>query len=113
MAGGVNLKQAERLFNRAAKGIFRGSSSEDARALLSEDTTPNWDSSGGRQLAALMACLTIPTNWREPDFTAVRDAYPLYLRKQRKPDAQLYPGDAELMALVPEALAYTPVYGGQ
>lgn len=114
MAGKVNMKQADKLFNRAAKGIFRGSGgSDDARALLSEDTAPNWDSSGGRQITALMACLTIPQNWREPDFTEVRDAYPLYLRKQRKPDAQLYPGDADLMALVPDALAYTPIYGGK
>ncbi len=59
-----------------------------------------------------MACLNIPTNWREPDFGALRDAYQLHLRQQRKPGARLYPGDEAVMAQVANALDYVPVYGG-
>lgn len=113
MAGGVNLKQAEKLFNRAAKSIFRGHNADEARALLEGDDELDWNSPGGAQISALMACLTIPANWREPEFTAVRDAYPLHLRKQQRPNAQLYPGDAQIMAAVPDALAYVPIYGGK
>jgi hypothetical protein len=44
---------------------------------------------------------------------ALRDSYQLHARRQRKPDARLYPGDEEAMTRVPDALDYIPVYGGK
>ena len=74
---------------------------------------PDWNSPGARRLHALVGCLTLPPNWRDPDFVTLRDAYQLHARRQRKPDARLYPGDEEIMARVPNALDYIPVYGGR
>ncbi len=114
MAGGVNPKRAEALFNRMAKQVLRGGEeAQAARALVSGEGAPDWDSPDGKRLRAVLACLTVPDNWREPDFTTVRDAYQLHLRRQRKPNAPLYPGDAETMALLPNALDYVPVYAGK
>ena len=59
-----------------------------------------------------MACLDVSNNWHEPDFVALRDAYQLHLRRQRNPKAMLYPGDTQAMGAVPNALEYTPIYGG-
>jgi hypothetical protein len=59
-----------------------------------------------------MDCLRIP-DWRDPDFVTLRDAYALHKRRERSPNATLYPGDAEALAAVPDALTYTPVYAGK
>ena len=59
-----------------------------------------------------MDCLNIP-DWRAPDFVTLRDAYALHKRRQRSPNATLYPGDAEALAAVPDALTYTPIYAGK
>ncbi len=110
----VDARQAQALFARLSGGLLRkvgaGDAAEAASALAGG--APDWESGGGRRLRAFMACLTLPESWREPDFTAVRDAYALARRRQRSPQARLYPGDAEALARVPDALSYIPVYGG-
>lgn len=115
LAGKVNPKQAEKLFSRLGDQLMRkaaadSGAAESARGLLGGG--PDWNSPGGTWLRAILACLTIPDQWREPDFVTLRDAYQLHERRRRKPDARLYPGDAETMARVPDALAYLPIYGG-
>lgn len=117
LAGGVDLKQARRLFNRLTGTTARRSGTSDdvaeqAQALIAAGSPPNWNGRGGQRLARLMACLTAPDDWREPDFTTLRDAYQVRARLERRPDADLYPGDAEALAAVPGARAYTPVYAG-
>lgn len=111
LAQGVDMKQAGKLFDRMSAGLAAkaGGDTPSARDLLRQ---PDWNSAGGERIAALLACLNIP-NWREPDFVTVRDAYALHERKRRRPNAMLYPGDAETMAAVPDALAYTPIYAGK
>jgi hypothetical protein len=116
MAKGVNAEQAGAMFNRLTgqlmKKIGGGSAQADAaRALIAG--APDWDSAGGAQIRALVACLTLPEGWRSPDFTAVRDAYQLHIRRKHNPNARLYPGDDTIMAQVPDALDYMPVYGGK
>jgi hypothetical protein len=117
LAGRVNPAQAQKLFSRLSADVLKKVSGdsrqvEDARALLGGDAALDWNSPAGQQLRAFMACLTVPDKWREPDFMALRDAYPLYERLRRNPNARLYPGDDVLMAAVPDALDYSPVYGG-
>ena len=34
-----------------------------------------------------MRCLSTPDQWRDPTYDTLRDAYQLYRRRQRKPDA--------------------------
>lgn len=117
MAGQVNPAQAQRMFERLSEPLLRkvspgGEAAGEARRLLAGGNAPDWNSVGGRRIRALMACLTVPDDWREPDFTTLRDAYQAHERRRRKPNARLYPGDAEAMRMVPNALDYTPVYGG-
>ncbi len=116
MAGQVNPAQAQKLFERLSGTLMKkvspgGNAADEARMMLAGDT-PDWNSVGGQRIRALMACLTVPDGWREPDIVTLRDAYQVHARRERKPDARLYPGDAEAMQRVPNALDYTPVYGG-
>jgi hypothetical protein len=57
--------------------------------------------------------LTIPSDWQEPDFVTLRDAYQLHERRRRNPNAPLYPGDAEAMEAVSDALDYIVLYAGK
>lgn len=122
MAAGVDSQQAQKLFERMSGGLIRkmgqrtgtdGDQMADAAQNLLGASAPDWNSSGGQRIRAVMAALTVPENWQTPDFTTLRDAYQLHRRRQRKPDARLYPGDAEALAQVPDALDYQPVYGGR
>lgn len=112
LGGQVNPQQAQKMFERLSGNLMRkvGGDGDAARDLM---RGADWNSPGGRRLQALMRCLTIPANWREPDFVTLRDAYQLHARRRRKPDARLYPGDEDIMARVPDALDYVPVYGGR
>ena len=115
MLGKVDSSAAESMFNRLSGTLMNkvGGQAEAAQALMAANAGPDWESIGGARIRALLNCLTVPSEgWQAPDFTALRDAYPLHARRQRKPDARLYPGDAEALAAVPDALAYRPVFGG-
>lgn len=112
MAQDVNPKQAQKMFDKIAGRLVNRQQSDAAKGLLGGDA-PDWNSGGGARIRAVMACLTVPDDWRMPDFVTLRTAYQLHARKRRKPDARLYPGDAEDMAAVPDALDYVPVYGGK
>jgi hypothetical protein len=115
-ARGVDRQQAARLFERISRGALARGGAEGqeaaARALVTAGEV-NWSSAAGRWLRGALEHLTIPTGWAQPDFVSLRDAYQLHLRRQRRPDAPLYPGDAETMAAVEDALAYVPVYAGK
>jgi len=116
LAAQVDLSQAQGMLSRFSSRLLKRAGADDsaaaaARALVAE-STPDWNSPGGQRICALMSVLTVPDGWREPDFVTLRDAYQLHLRRQRSPAARLYPGDAEALARVPDALAYTPIYAG-
>jgi hypothetical protein len=115
MADQLNPKHVNKLFNKFMGKVGKRISGDgdSARDLL-RGTAPDWNSHSGQTIRAVMDCLTIPRDyWRTPDFVTLRDAYQLHIRRQRKPDARLYPGDAETMNAVPNALDYTPIYGGK
>ncbi len=117
LAGKVNTNQAQKMFTRLSgdliKKVSKDSGQADAaRALVNAGDAPDWNSSGGARIRAVMNCLTLHEDWREPDFDSLRDAYPLHERRRRNPNARTYPGDDAVMAKVPDVLRYTPVYGG-
>lgn len=115
MLGKVDSGAAESMFNRLSGTLMNkvGGQAEAAQALMAANAPPDWETIGGARIRALLNCLTVPAEgWQTPDFTALRDAWPLHARRQRKPDARLYPGDAEVLAAVPDALEYRPVFGG-
>lgn len=117
LAGGVNPGQAQKMFARLTGDLMKKVSpaagqADAARALVNNDDAPDWNSAGGLQIRALLNCLTVPEDWREPAFDALRDAYQLHERRRRNPNARAYPGDDAVMTQVANALAYTPVYGG-
>lgn len=116
MAGDVDMNKAQSMFNRLTGTVMKragatNDTADAARALIAGNA-PDWNSPGGRQIQAVVACLTIPDGWRSPDFVTLRDAYQVRRRLERRPNADLYPGDAEAMAQVPDALSYVPVYAG-
>jgi hypothetical protein len=112
MAAGLDAGAMDKMFRRIAGGAFKGRGDADAAAdLLQSSVGPDWNSDGGRRARGLLDVLAGggPT----PDFVTLRDAYALHARRQRKPDARLYPGDRESMDAVPDALDYTPVFMGK
>jgi hypothetical protein len=115
MAEGVDAAQASKMFERISGDLMKkvGGSASDARALLQQPDAPDWASAGAARVRAMAAALHLPDDWDTPDFVTLRDAYQVAARRQRKPDAPLYPGDGEALAAVPNALAYTPVFYGK
>lgn len=115
MAGNVDANALNKMFGRLSKQVM-GKAGGDANAasdLLNQSRGMDWSSTQAVRVRALMAVLTAPDNWRTPGFTALRDAYSLHARRKRNPNARLYPGDAEAMQAVPNALDYIPVYAGK
>lgn len=106
-------KQAQALISKLSAGLLKKAGGDQASAMaMLQGNPPSWDSANGRRLAALFTALAIPA-WRDPDFAAVRDAYPLLFRRKTRPQATLYPGDQDVMDAVPDALDYRPVYAGK
>jgi hypothetical protein len=73
----------------------------------------DWNSAPARQLVALADALTLPVNWRTPDFDPLKEAYQVARRLERNPRASLLPDEKESLAAVPDAGAYQPVYMGK
>lgn len=107
----VDARQASKLFRKLTQQLL-GTADPQASKMLQQEK-PDWNGPVGRRIRSVMACLTVPQDWREPDFTTVRLAYPLHLRLQRNPNAPSYPGDEEALQAVPDALDYRPAYGGK
>lgn len=114
MAATLNPQQTSKMFEKIA-GQFLKQNAEQSKAAreILQRKQINWNGPDGWRVRAIMDCLTIPEPWQTPDFVTLRNAYSLHKRRERKPDARLYPGDAEAMDAVPDALAYTPVYAGK
>ena len=114
LGAGVDPRQAQKLFDRLSGQLMRKAGADaDAAGDLLKGGGPDWNSADGRRIRAVLGCITLPGDWRAPDLETLRDAYRLHNRRARKPDARLYPGDAETMARVPDSLAYIPVYAGK
>lgn len=111
MAKQLDMKQANKLFQKISKKFIKAVGQYDARTLM--QTQSDWDSQGGQTIRAIMACLNIPENWREPDFTTLRTAYALQSRQQYDSNMPLLSGDESILIAVPNALDYHPVYGGK
>jgi len=114
MADRLKQQDIDKLFNKMAGGVFRkGGDREAAEDLLRQAAGPDWSAGGGAAIRRLLATLTVPDDWIDPAFVPLRDAYALHARRQRKPNARLYPGDAEAMQAVPDALDYAPLFMGK
>jgi len=115
MAKNVDANNMNQMFSKVTSGLFgkMNADADAANALVEQAKQMNWNSPQGWKIRSLINLLTMPANWRDPNFVTLRDAYSLHARKQRKPDARLYPGDAEAMRAVPDALDYIPVYAGK
>ncbi|MCC7445892.1 MAG: hypothetical protein IT324_00680 [Anaerolineae bacterium] len=119
----VNAQQANRMIDRLTGQLFgkldRQSGGEasamqtQARALAMGGNRPDWNSAAGQRLKALASVLTLPANWREPDFIAVRDAYQAARMVRRNPNARLMPDEQAALKALPDAIAYEAVYMGR
>lgn len=112
MAQGLKPSGAQNLFQKMTRSLMGGGDAERAQQLLNADQL-DWNSEGGMVIRGVLSCLIAGDRWLSPDFVTVREAYQRHTRKQRRPNARLYPGDQQMMDAVPNALDYTPVYGGQ
>lgn len=103
---------AQKLFQRFSRNFMGRGDADQAQAMIHAEQL-DWNSEGGMVIRGVLSCLIIGDGWLNPDFKTVRDAYQRHIRLQRRPNARLYPGDQQMMDAVPNALDYTPVYGGQ
>lgn len=115
LAGGVDAAQAGKMFEKLSGELMRkvGGDANAAQALINPADAPVWDSVGGARVRAIAEALQLPTDWAAPDFVTLRDAYQAAARRQRNPNATLYPGDSEALAAVTDPLAYVPMFGGK
>lgn len=111
MAQSVSQYQVGRLFQKMAFQVMSRTQQTAAEKFL--QGLPRWDSAGGHMLVSCMNLLRVPKAWREPDFPTLRTAYWLHLRRRTQPNAPLLPGDDNALRRVPDALSYTPLYGGK
>lgn len=111
MAAGIDARQVGKLFDKMSAGAL-GKLGGDAAGAADLLKGADWTSLNGTRIRRVMACLAIP-DWRDPDFVTLRDAYALHERRRRNPNARLYPGDAETMHAVPNALDHLPLYVGK
>ena len=81
--------------------------------MVSGSKKIDWNSAAGRELTAIMDGLTVPANWRDPDFDTLRDAYQVARRLRRTPSAQLMPDEQAAIKAVPNAIEYEAVYMGK
>lgn len=119
----VNPQQANRMIDRLTGQLFgkldRQSGGEasamqsQARALAMGGNRPDWNSAAGQRLKAVISVLSLPANWREPDFIAVRDAYQAARMARRNPNAHLMPDEQAALKALPNALEYEAVYMGK
>lgn len=111
MAGTLNQRQVNRMYARMSRHLMSREQRAAAQSLLVANA-PDWESAGGYQLRAVMACLGLSNGWMSPDYIVLRDAYQAYTRRRRNPNAHLLPGSDEAMQTVPDALDYRPFFAG-
>ncbi|GIV81472.1 MAG: hypothetical protein KatS3mg051_0826 [Anaerolineae bacterium] len=119
---GVDPRKAGSLFEQLSGRLFGGlagqagessAEQEAARAVLMGGGRNPWNSLAGARVRAIASLLTLPANWREPDWDAVRDAYQAHRMRERYPRMTPLPGDRAALAAVPDAAAYRPVFMGR
>ena len=122
-AHNVNPEQADQMINRLTSRLFgkldRASGGEAsamqarARALATGAHRPDWNNRAARRLEALAVVLALPSNWREPDFETVREAYQVVRLLRRNPRSQVMPDEQAALKIVPNAIEYQAVYVGK
>ena len=109
---GVDAGQADKMFQKAAKTVFKKMDQESMQdaAKKSLDNPFSWKLPASQRVIAVMACLTIPQNWREPAYTDLAAAYQIACLLDINEDAPLLPGDEVILDRVEYPLDYTPAY---
>jgi len=114
---GVSAKHADKLFQKTSKKLFSKLSKDEAGemevanvAALSGKETFSWDSIPARQMVAALSCLTVPKNWREPDYKTLAAAYQIACLLDINEDTPLLPGDETILDKVEYPLDYTLAY---
>lgn len=106
MSSGLPARQVERLMTTMTGSLSRGDRASAQATLQSVD----WYSGAGLWMREALEFLGISDV--TPDYPTLSTAYRTAKRLTRKPDATLYPGDAEAQEAVPNALDYAPVFYG-
>ncbi|MBX3063003.1 MAG: hypothetical protein KF726_08505 [Anaerolineae bacterium] len=123
-ARGVNPQQADKLINRLTGQLFgkmdrqssgeAGALKDQAKALLSQaQADVDWGSPQARKLLTLVESLVLPSNWRDPDFNSLREAYQVARRLARNPKALLLPDEKQALNKVAGAIDYQAIYMGK
>jgi hypothetical protein len=119
----VNADQANKLIERLTSRLFgkldRASGGEastmqaQARALATGANRLDWNSPAAQRLKATVSVLTLPSNWRDPEFESVREAYQAARMRRKNPNSQLFPDEQAALNSLPDALNYEAVYVGK
>ncbi|MCQ3931066.1 MAG: hypothetical protein DPW16_11460 [Chloroflexi bacterium] len=118
---GVDAGQVDKLMQKMSKGVFKKMGNEQdaqkqaksAIAGVPKQPEVEWNSPAGQALQRVMACLTVPENWAQPDWKTLTGAYQAARQLQRDPKALMLPGDKQAMAALPNSLEFIPLYMGK
>ncbi len=122
-AHNVNPEQANKMIERLTSRLFgkldRNTGGEasamqsQARALATGADRLDWNSPAAQRLKAMVNVLDLPSNWREPSFDTVREAYQAARMLRKNPGSQLFPDEQAALRALPDALEYVAVYVGK
>ncbi|MBI5928506.1 MAG: hypothetical protein HY862_04315 [Chloroflexi bacterium] len=118
---GVDAQQVDKMMQKMAGSVFKKIGSEQdaqtqaksAMAGATKQPEVDWNSPAGKALLGVMACLSVPEKWWQPDWKTLTGAYQAARQLQRDPKSPMLPGDKQAMAALPNALDFTPLYMGK
>jgi hypothetical protein len=122
-AHNVNPEQANTMIERLTSRLFgkldRTTGGEasamqtQARILATGADRLDWNSPAAQRLKAMVSVLDLPSNWRDPSFEAVREAYQAGRMLRKNPGSQLFPDEQAALRALPDTLEYLSVYVGK
>lgn len=118
---GVDAQHVDKFVQKMAGSVFKKMGSEQtaqaqaksAMAGAAKQPEVEWSSPAGQALQRVMACLSVPEKWWQPDWKTISAAYQTARQVQRDPKSLMLPGDKQALAALPNALEFTPLYMGK
>jgi hypothetical protein len=117
---GVDVRQADRLFQKTSRTVLgkldRQSGGEAsamqtaASGVLSGNDGFSWKKAAAQRVQGVMACLTVPENWRDPDYKDLAAAYQIACLLDQDENALLLPSDEAILDKVEFPLDYRLAY---
>jgi hypothetical protein len=117
---GVDTRQADKLFQKTSRTVLRkldrqsgGEANEiqsTASGILLGSEGFSWKKAAAQRVQAVMACLSVPDGWHDPDYRDLAAAYQIACVLDQDENAFLLPSDEAILDKVAFPLDYLLAY---